>query len=234
MAAYLKSDVVNTVILYANFGSSPLSLPTNAIASEFVRMSTVFAVPESATQCVYGVQDIRSSGFTPVQFTKPIIINLTSTFGAGNEPTAAQMDAILAFYPNSWFDGTVNLGQNAKLVPYLLNTLRAKADAAQEAWITPTLINGWVQGGDSSEDNVSYYKDTFGVVRFRGLMRSGTIGQSAFTLPNGYRPPRNKRFAVVSNNVFGAVQVSSGGVVTPVAGASAWMDLDGIAFRVEV
>ncbi|NCU29647.1 prepilin-type N-terminal cleavage/methylation domain-containing protein [Candidatus Saccharibacteria bacterium] len=34
-------------------------------------------------------------------------IDLTATFGAGNEPTKAQMDQIMQQFPNSWFDGTV-------------------------------------------------------------------------------------------------------------------------------
>lgn len=35
-----------------------------------------------------------------------LALDLTEAFGAGNEPTAAQMDAMLAKYPDSWFDGT--------------------------------------------------------------------------------------------------------------------------------
>ena len=31
-------------------------------------------------------------------------IDLTATFGAGNEPTKAQMDTIMSTYPNSWFN----------------------------------------------------------------------------------------------------------------------------------
>lgn len=57
-------------------------------------------------------------------FDDIILINLTAAFGAGNEPTAAEMDAMLAFYPNSWFDGTVNFAANPKMLPYLLNNIR--------------------------------------------------------------------------------------------------------------
>ncbi|MDP4117666.1 MAG: hypothetical protein Q8873_00535 [Bacillota bacterium] len=51
-------------------------------------------------------------------------IDLTAAFGTGNEPSAAEMDAILAFYPNSWFNGAVNFAANPKLLPYLLNNIR--------------------------------------------------------------------------------------------------------------
>jgi hypothetical protein len=33
-------------------------------------------------------------------------IDLTAAFGAGNEPTKAQMDTIMSNYPNNWFNGT--------------------------------------------------------------------------------------------------------------------------------
>lgn len=46
------------------------------------------------------------------------VIDLTATFGVGNEPTAAQMDAILTQFPNSWFDGTV-------AIPSFVPTLKA-------------------------------------------------------------------------------------------------------------
>lgn len=53
-----------------------------------------------------------------------IAIDLTETFGVGNEPTQAQMDSIMSFYSNSWFDGTINIAKNTKIVPYLLNNIR--------------------------------------------------------------------------------------------------------------
>ena len=34
-------------------------------------------------------------------------IDLTAAFGAGNEPTKAQMDKIMEQFPNNWFNGTV-------------------------------------------------------------------------------------------------------------------------------
>lgn len=37
-----------------------------------------------------------------------IAIDLTATFGAGNEPTKTEMDYLLSLYPNNWFGGTVN------------------------------------------------------------------------------------------------------------------------------
>ena len=59
-----------------------------------------------------------------------------------------------------------------------------KADKAQEAWITPTLTNGWVS---EPTDPVGYLKDQFGWVRFKGKIKDGTLGTVALTMPVGYR-----------------------------------------------
>jgi phage-related protein len=67
-----------------------------------------------ATSTGHGVYvvDYRASGWNNVQFDNVLVIDLTAAFGAGNEPTAAQMDAYLADrYPNSWFNGTTTGGQ---------------------------------------------------------------------------------------------------------------------------
>ena len=43
-----------------------------------------------------------------VKFRNILAIDLTTAFGAGNEPTKEQMDAILSQFPNSYFNGTVS------------------------------------------------------------------------------------------------------------------------------
>lgn len=53
-----------------------------------------------------------------------LLIDLTALFGAGNEPTVAQMDALMAQFPNSWFDGTKNIAENDMLMQQLLRCLR--------------------------------------------------------------------------------------------------------------
>ena len=61
-----------------------------------------------------------------------------------------------------------------------------KADKVQEAWITPTLINGWKTFVNSP---VQYRKDEFGIVHFRGRLDPSTKTAMEFCyLPAGYRP----------------------------------------------
>jgi hypothetical protein len=52
-----------------------------------------------------------------------LAINLTDTFGAGNEPTKEEMDALLSCFPESWFDGRQNL-PGKWVMKYLLNQVR--------------------------------------------------------------------------------------------------------------
>ena len=110
--------------------------------------------------------------------------------------------------------------------------LNLKANKVQEAWITPTLINGWVAFG-GAEDGPAYYKDNFGNVKLRGVVKSGTLSVSTFMLPIGYRPAKNKYFAVISNNVPGFVLIDPYGGVIPLAGTSnTFVALDSISFKV--
>ena len=111
--------------------------------------------------------------------------------------------------------------------------LNLKANKVQEAWITPTLINGWVAFG-GAEDGPTYYKDDFGNVKLRGVVKSGTLSVSMFKLPIGYRPAKNKYFAVISNNVPGFVLIDPSGGVIPLSGTSnTFVALDSISFKVD-
>lgn len=79
----------------------------------------------------------------------------------------------------------------------------------------------------------AYIKDPMGFVRLIGVVKSGTIGSSAFTLPPGYRPAvAPGPFAVVSNGVFGRVDVGTDGTVTPQSPSSNLsVSLENIVFQ---
>ena len=160
-------------------------------------------------------------------------IDLTATFGAGNEPTATEMDEILAYYPNSWFDGTVNLCDNRKFAPYLVKRLSdieaLKANIAQEAWITPTLLNGWT-------GTLQYYKDTIGIVHFKGYLTGGTSGTAALTLPLGYKLLATSGYFPLSGNQYGnlytTMYISSGVNIVPIGAVTYW-HFNSVTFRAE-
>jgi DNA-binding beta-propeller fold protein YncE len=102
----------------------------------------------------------------------------------------------------------------------------------QEAWQTPVFENGWVNYSGTYND-AGYFKDSVGVVHLRGLVKNGTIGQTIFTLPVGYRPAARGIFPSVSNSVPGRIDVLPDGRVIPLAGNSVWLSLEGITFRAE-
>ena len=52
--------------------------------------------------------DAATSTGKVMEIQRVLYLDLTAIFGAGNEPTAVEMDALLTKYPNSWFNGTVN------------------------------------------------------------------------------------------------------------------------------
>ena len=69
-----------------------------------------------------------------------IMLDLTSAFYAGNEPTASEAMLMLSVIPNKtaplyWFDGTQDLNN----ILYLSNS---KANKLQDDFIVPTLLNG--------------------------------------------------------------------------------------------
>ena len=85
-----------------NFGDPQRIINLNGLELGAHRVSTVFVVN------TWGYLYINSVEGTEFYIDNLIMIDLTATFGAGNEPTAEEMDDILAKYPNGWFDGTVN------------------------------------------------------------------------------------------------------------------------------
>lgn len=103
-----------------------------------------------------------------------------------------------------------------------------------ESYIAPSFSNSWVNYG-SVYSIAGYYKDKFGIVHLRGLIKSGTINAAAFTLPSGYRPAYRHMQATVSNNgaaeIISRIDVDTNGDVIPVTGSNTYFSLDGISFR---
>lgn len=94
----------------------------------------------------------------------------------------------------------------------------------------PAFANAWVSWG-APYHAVAFWKDPLGWVTLRGVIKSGTVGSAAFTLPPGFRPTATMPFGVLSNNAVGRVDIGSDGTVTPVSPSSnLWVSLAGIRF----
>lgn len=95
----------------------------------------------------------------------------------------------------------------------------------------PAFANSWTNYGGGF-NTAAFYKDSFEVVRLKGMIKSGTVGAAAFTLPAGYLPVGTTLFSSVSNGSTGRVDVFTNGIVVPTTPTSnAWVTLDGMTFR---
>lgn len=67
---------------------------------------------------------IGASSGVPVAVRHALCIDLTAIFGAGNEPTAQEMDALLAQFDGGWFNGMQYLFNPGHVLGYLLREIR--------------------------------------------------------------------------------------------------------------
>jgi len=147
----------------------------------------------------------------------------------------------MAYIKTEWVDNVTNLDDDAlnKIETELATldgnvatntaSIATKANIAQEAWIAPTLLNGWVNY--SPTQMVGYMKDAMGFVHLKGLMKSGTMSSAAFNLPVGYRPTQDSQQIVISIGALGQIYINVAGNVTATVGSNLWISLDGITFK---
>ncbi|KAB2335092.1 hypothetical protein [Bacillus mesophilum] len=106
--ADIKADTTN-VLLNMQHKSGVASLEVRHSGSgNYEKLSGIIALPAD-TNLSYvraRISDYRTSNWTPVVVKNFIVLNLTKVFGAGNEPTKAELEKLLFKYPNGWFDGT--------------------------------------------------------------------------------------------------------------------------------
>lgn len=105
----------------------------------------------------------------------------------------------------------------------------------QEAWIGVSYQNSWVNYGGATYAPVTYFKDKNGMVHLRGLMKSGTCGSTAFTLPAGYRPAYRLIFPSITASSVGRLDVLADGTVLPdpTMCNNLYFSVEGVTFRAE-
>jgi hypothetical protein len=108
---------------------------------------------------------------------------------------------------------------------------------AAPTWIIPTFLHGWVNFAAGGFAVAAYYKDPLGRVHLKGLIKSGTVGQTAFLLPVGYRPLERLLFPTIcGGDIAGRVDIDSDGSVYPQsvgAGNNTYFGLDVVSFLAE-
>lgn len=89
-------------------------------------------------------------------------------------------------------------------------------------------LNGWVNYGGSFPK--ASYKKNGKQVYLKGLIKSGTVGENAFLLPEGYRPNEPLFFSEISNSGLAEISVEKTGYVNIRKGSNGWTSLTGISY----
>lgn len=109
------------------------------------------------------------------------------------------------------------------------------AKKVQEAWIAPTLLNGWVNYG-AGLATTGYMKDSMGFVHIKGFIKSGvaTSGTSIFVLPVGYRPLETLYYTTSSNGALAWGSIGTNGAVAISGGSNVSFSLSMPSFKAEL
>lgn len=101
----------------------------------------------------------------------------------------------------------------------------------------PAFTNGWINYDASLFNPAGFRKMPDGTVRLRGQIKNGTLGQSPFTLPVGYRPVKNWRYSTMGSTpaagAWAQVNVQSDGTLYANGDSNGLVGLDGIEFDTE-
>lgn len=84
------------------------------------------------------------------------------------------------------------------------------------AWVQPTLSNSWVSFDGGSVYDIPAYRRVAGITYIKGFAKSGSPSAAIFTLPAGFRPLKQRRFAInASGGALSAIgQITAAGVVS--------------------
>lgn len=175
------NDTVNVLPVWM-LRSQPKGVVSNS--------SIVFNLSPNNTPYVYANTTEGSEYF----IDHIIIVNLTDTFGPGNEPTKEEMDRLIEI--TGYIDSEYALN-NKEMLGHLMKDIRVKANKKQEDWRTPMMLNG-------ATGSLQYRKDEFGVVHFKGDINAPAT--SAFTqlvsLPPSHSIYESRYIPVALNAYF--------------------------------
>lgn len=121
--------------------------------------------------------------------------------------------------PTSLADGMAWIRSDTGQLRFRANGVTSHGD-----WTAVTFTNGWVNFNAGYQ--TCQYRKVADVVEIRGVMSTGTVASTAFTLPAGFRPASNHLIATVSNGAFGYITILSTGTFTPTAGSNVWFSID--------
>lgn len=113
---YIAASIKSTSSLIKMDVAGVLGRLWHSGSGQWQRLSSVFTSTFTSNSQLR-ITDTRTSGWDTYYIDNVVMFDLTTIFGAGHEPTAAQIDAMLAAYPNSWFNGANLLTTNPAYTP---------------------------------------------------------------------------------------------------------------------
>lgn len=108
--------------------SSPYSPPIDVYTRVSDVLTALTTVNKVTSVRFYHYTDTLYSIGDKINFKNLMLIDITSIFGAGNEPTKLEMDELVKVIPNGWWDGELTLTQK-QFITWQLNLIRKNTNA---------------------------------------------------------------------------------------------------------
>ena len=200
---YVASDTAEESI---STGSSWITLPLNKEYVSYYVAADANVAPRSYPEGVSRSYFAQGTAGFPAGAYWSVVE--TIRFGNDVRQTAYEVDTSARVYArtansaaNSWYSWVVQ--------------------AEDTGWKTPTMQNGWVEYSGSYPIR---YRRINGVIHLKGLLKNGSIQNTAFNLPAGYRPAHTLHFPAHTHNgttyTHGFFFVSFDGNVVPYFGGT--------------
>lgn len=144
----------------------------------------------------------------PLQLALPYTITADESGAVDPDAIQGNFDAIKKLFPLS-----------RKVMKVMTPILVGSGGTA------PAFANSWVNFDTTTFMPARFWKDPFDHVHVEGLIKSGTIGATAFVLPEGYRPGNGLLYATISNGALGRVDIGPTGNIVITSGNNAYVSI---------
>jgi hypothetical protein len=224
---FLRGNTIALLALFIALGGTTYAataLPKNSVGPKQLKKNAV-TNPKIANGAVTGAKIANNS----VKGADVLESSL------GKVPSAATADAATTATNATHATSAASAPPSGPAGGDLAGTYPNATLRPPEAWHEvggtgePGFENAWVNYGPCC-NTAGFYKDRFGLIHLKGLVKTGAIGSTIFTLPAGYRSPLELLLPTVSNNAFGEIVTYPDGRVVANAGSNAFISLDAIVF----
>lgn len=177
-------------------------------SGEYERKSGIVNSTSTQSNYVVGIIDTRSSNWDNINVDYVGVINLTETFGYGNEPTLSEMDVIMSKYPNSWFGGTISplftqkeLYLEEKVIDSRLTNIEGQVDNIADFPVSNIVSNSSFDNGSSGWSATTTFSISNGIATMIATKKDERISAINLNKITGHKYYVFARFKATSNQV---------------------------------